>query len=414
MTLGLIDGNGGTFGIFGQYGQAHGAYNSSHYGINLPSNVAADSSGWPGSNTALGVTTDATKSGMEARLKSNEEKYLYICVGNTEAKSMITDVVDVTTTENDTIPLFTGMYFDFKPNNLSWIKGGSTKSQTEYPTCYNELINILNGDYRYGDLKVIDKENIVVDEDYSLYWIVDQTNLMFTTPTQISSKSYKDIAQICGTGKSLGLTNGIENCALTTSSQSYPWVIKAAYDASIGIAVEDGTVTGARIPIGVTTDPTKSGIEAHLIENTEAQLYFKVANAVQNLELLNVGEVMENAVLRSSLVPANVVTETYTSGTSWYRIWSDGWCEQGGFIHQGTVTSLEITFLKSFKDINYTIVLCPAMNNADTGGDATDLVLLSGDSTLNYYCGKASTGFRISTYSNANCACNWYVCGFIK
>ena len=53
---------------------------------------------------------------------------------------------------------------------------------------------------------------------------------------------------------------------------------------------------------GITTDPTKSGIEAHLVENTTSQLYFKVANAVQNLELLDAGEVLEAV---ADIVPKN-------------------------------------------------------------------------------------------------------------
>ena len=50
------------------------------------------------------------------------KKLLYFCVGNTESQSTITDVVEVTTAENDTIPLFSGMYFDFTPNNVSIAK----------------------------------------------------------------------------------------------------------------------------------------------------------------------------------------------------------------------------------------------------------------------------------------------------
>lgn len=48
------------------------------------------------------------------------------------------------------------------------------------------------------------------------------------------------------------------------------------------------------------------------------------------------------------------IMETYQNGTSWYRVWSDGWCEQGGLATQasGDVT---ITLLKPYKDLNYII-----------------------------------------------------------
>lgn len=44
------------------------------------------------------------------------------------------------------------------------------------------------------------------------------------------------------------------------------------------------------------------------------------------------------------------VTETYKNEGSWYRVWSDGWCEQGFLTHAGM-----ITFLKTYGDTNYTI-----------------------------------------------------------
>lgn len=46
------------------------------------------------------------------------------------------------------------------------------------------------------------------------------------------------------------------------------------------------------------------------------------------------------------------VISSYHSGTDWYRVWSDGWCEQGGsFVpNNGNNT---VAFHKPFKDTNY-------------------------------------------------------------
>lgn len=57
------------------------------------------------------------------------------------------------------------------------------------------------------------------------------------------------------------------------------------------------------------------------------------------------------AVKRSELAEVHVVTQKYVSGTSWYRIWSDGWIEQGG---KGTGVAT-ISLLKAFSNTNYTI-----------------------------------------------------------
>ena len=45
------------------------------------------------------------------------------------------------------------------------------------------------------------------------------------------------------------------------------------------------------------------------------------------------------------------IVETYVNGTSWYRVYSDGWCQQGGFCTGST--SYTVTFLKPFINTNY-------------------------------------------------------------
>lgn len=47
------------------------------------------------------------------------------------------------------------------------------------------------------------------------------------------------------------------------------------------------------------------------------------------------------------------ITETYQNGDSWYRVWSDGWIEQGGKTTIPTASGTTINFLKSFSNTNY-------------------------------------------------------------
>lgn len=53
--------------------------------------------------------------------------------------------------------------------------------------------------------------------------------------------------------------------------------------------------------------------------------------------------------------PNAYVIETWRSGTNWYRVWSDGWIEQGGHGTGGTCT-----FNKSFSNTNYTFNVQPS------------------------------------------------------
>jgi len=235
--------------------------------------------------TVFGVVADSATSGLTGSVdlqNINNGLYVYICVGNTEVTSAVTDVVEVTTTENDTIPLFTGMYFDFTPNNPSWLKAGEQKhSGNVYTSCYNELVNEFTSP-KYG-LKVINVADMIAGIDYSEYWKVNQDDMTFTTPTTISNKALS--GAVVGNGMTLGLTNGSDTFSVTNIA-TYGFVASNNFGSQVGTAYT-GTTTGDT-SIGITTDPTKSGIIA---EESTAQLYFKVANAVQNLELMDVAKI---------------------------------------------------------------------------------------------------------------------------
>lgn len=49
------------------------------------------------------------------------------------------------------------------------------------------------------------------------------------------------------------------------------------------------------------------------------------------------------------------VTETYVNGTSWYRVWSDGWCEQGGEISVSGQAGTQIALLKPMVNTDYNV-----------------------------------------------------------
>lgn len=87
------------------------------------------------------------------------------------------------------------------------------------------------------------------------------------------------------------------------------------------------------------------------------------------------------------------VIETYSNGTSWYRIWSDGWCEQGG-TRVATSTWETLTFLKSFINTNYT-----ALISNSAGGNTTNSIR-----------NKTATSMQI--YQNVQY--DWQACGYIR
>ena len=133
-------------------------------------------------------------------------------------------------------------------------------------------------------------------------------------------------------------------------------------------------------------------------DSSNLSLFFKAANKVKNAELLDVATVMEQAVLRSQCEEVQCVVETYQNGTSWYRVWSDGWCEQGG---RATISSYfaNITFLKQFLDTNYNIGFAQNSVSEDT------------------YCANVNS-FTNSTmqlrFRGGGTFCFWQACGYIE
>lgn len=266
------------------------------------------------------------------------KKLLYIVVGNVKVQSAASDVVDVTTTENDTVPLFTGQYFNFKPNNPSWLKAGEQQdSGGIYTSCYNKLVQALT-DNIWG-IKVIDSAAMEEGTDYSEYWIVYQDAMRFRTPLTACKEIMPGNEITSSLGFSSNPTNTVES--YTVPYNGYITIIGYKTSTSNTLTVKlNGTIVSQTRALAsglssesyffarkgdivtVSTDSTSTGwvIATQTITKATAngELYFKAANAVENLEILNVGQVMEelsNKVnVSNTSWAASAVTPDFSAG----------------------------------------------------------------------------------------------------
>ena len=98
------------------------------------------------------------------------------------------------------------------------------------------------------------------------------------------------------------------------------------------------------------------------------------------------------------------VTESWVNGTSWYRIWSDKWIEQGGQMSLPETSSTAVTLHKTMANTNY---YCSAIQtNVSTVGDTEMGIGCSPTSAsqINIFC----------HYINPNTATvRWEVKGFM-
>lgn len=95
------------------------------------------------------------------------------------------------------------------------------------------------------------------------------------------------------------------------------------------------------------------------------------------------------------------IVETYVNGASWYRVWSDGWKEQGGALHNlatGNDGIVTVSYLKPFSNGSYTLV-------TNVGWDAA-----TNQSAWQQPYAKTATGF--SYRKDSRYIGNWYACGY--
>jgi hypothetical protein len=129
-------------------------------------------------------------------------------------------------------------------------------------------------------------------------------------------------------------------------------------------------------------------------------LYYYVGDVVQDASLINAGRVLEYF---SKLNTVHCVIETFKSGKSWYRVYDDGWVEQGATLSVSQVsTGQAITLLKNFKDTNYSVVVCLRTWAASWAGEANPRAV---DPTV--------SGFTIQSGGNRNPSdMTWIACGY--
>ena len=94
-------------------------------------------------------------------------------------------------------------------------------------------------------------------------------------------------------------------------------------------------------------------------------------------------------------IQAPYITETYVNGTSWYRVWSNGFIEQGANVAVSDIGSL--SFPRKFTTTNYTIV------SADEGRNAAgNLGILT----------RTVSGVDYDNSNQGAHILNYYVCGY--
>ena len=296
MTLGLTDTIGHNVGL-GQYvlGTTQGAVrlSTATYGKN-----AGDFTN-PGSannGCTFGVTTDPTKSGVEAQINQEQIKGTYFIQVATGAE---TEENIVNTLElNNPFVLLEPKFFENEIYNVSWLLANGTYngSNAIHPSAYQALIVENNAEVAIGSTVTLPigteytKRGLSVklstDSDITDYdFVLNTTDETFRLPIKVNLASGKAVV---GNGMTLGMTNGTNNFGTFLANSYGMYGDVNAYGKNVGSGASESRLETRTA--GVTTDPTKSGIE---LSDSNLYLYFYVGETVQNANIVNLGRIEE-------------------------------------------------------------------------------------------------------------------------
>lgn len=299
---------------------------------------------------------------------------------------------NLATDNKGALPLFTGELIS-NANNLypqfyAWVLSHSElcKTQAQYDTAIST----------YGECP---------------YYVIDDTNKTLRLP---KLSNYVKMANTTDgiTQKSAGLPNitgGIDGSSAPATSEVFgetpdSVAVTGAFTGIYGYQNAIPDAQGGNVLRGFTFSAAKSNSiygNSTTVTPAHTTLYPWVCayNGAAPASVAQAAQFQAALTSKADVDLANCtkpyVTETYKNGDAWYRVWSDGWCEQGNV---NSSPGVSIVLLKSFADTSYSIV-------------ATPYTHYNGASTIGIY-DKSFDEFKITTAENNWNIC-WYACGYL-
>lgn len=207
---------------------------------------------------------------------------------------------------NNPFSLLDYKYSEYELSNASWLlSNGQWNSGAVYQSVYDLLLAIYNGTTTKAGVSVKLSTETYTDTDF----VVNTTDTTFRLPLKVLMAGSKKIA---GNGLNLGLTSDGSN------SFGMSW------DNSIGVTIGQANITlpnnagssGISITsgygIGITLDPTKSGIETSA---NGLYLYFYVGETIQDANVIAAAGVLTDIANLKNL--SNISDNGTSTGASW-------------------------------------------------------------------------------------------------
>lgn len=179
-------------------------------------------------------------------------------------------------------------YYKGTMNNNSWLRSaGQWNNGTIYNGLYGWILEQLNNSA---------DGFATSDSSYTDYdWVINTTDQTFRLPLKNGMEGVF-ASGVKGNGITLGLTDGTDfgglNSGAITTTSNILFARKAVYGKAVGSLGETGLLETAR-SLGLTPDPTKSGIVVDTTIPEGYNLYYYVGETVQNSNLIDAGRIGE-------------------------------------------------------------------------------------------------------------------------
>ena len=155
--------------------------------------------------------------------------------------------------------------------------------------------------------------------------------------------------------------------------------------------------------LGITTDPTKSGMIADLSETTNLRVMVQLATGATDQALETCTSVLSDVSALNAHRVIEFQVPTAENGYTWYRKYADGWVEQGGVNTTANDTTVTISLPIAMFDNNYTVQkTC-----------ITDSSFLLSNISFRTFAVSAKTTTSFQTFANQTSTggFNWQVSG---
>lgn len=331
--------------------------------------------------------------------------------------------------------LLSFQWSDHLLNNVSWLRADTFSWQdgTVYSDAYNHLsADILGKTLQSETIDAVTVQFYLADDGHKIcpaseesnvasiytntgvawYYVLDTTNQRFKLPR--TKFGFTGLRDSVGKYVAPGLPNITGEFTINVSQGSEAEQ-SGAFFKGTQVAYKSSGTSGKAYAIAFDASHSSSIYGNSTTVQppaTQMYLYFYVGqfsqsaieqtagitaetlNAKANTDLSNVSASDMTTAMEGSNTP--VIVETYKNGDNWYRVWSDGWCEQRiwcnviGATNAWSYNIGNFQLLKQMKDTTYTVILWSDQQRTNNGH-----AVAIGT--------KTTTDFKLSTY---NCDVN--------